>query len=163
MASPEDRGSRRCLPSREGRLEGTYDDRSERWPGRVRGTACNVSAAAGIQGHGALAAGFPVRGAVLSRDRWVLFFSLSTLALGIAATVTALAVTKSVLLDPLPFDEPDRLVMVERSPRATSERTSAYNYSRWASAPSRWRASAPWQVPMNVSGFNRRTRWTGWP
>jgi hypothetical protein len=57
----------------------------------------------------------------LFRDRSFTFLSLSTLALGIAATITALAVTKSVLLDPLPFTEPDRLVMVwERSPQGPS-------------------------------------------
>ena len=39
----------------------------------------------------------------LSRDRSFSVVSLSTLALGIAATVTSLAVTKSVLLDRLPF------------------------------------------------------------
>lgn len=92
----------------------------------------------------------------LSRDRSFSFVSLSTLALGIAATVTALAVTKSVLLDPLPFTEPDRLVMVwERSPQGDERNvTSAYNYIRWRErAQSLESIGAMAQVPMNVSGL----------
>ena len=92
----------------------------------------------------------------LFRDQSFTFLSLSTLALGIAVTVTALAVTKSVLLDPLPFTEPDRLVMVwERSPQGHERNvTSAYNYSRWRErAQSLESIGAIAQVPMNVSGL----------
>ena len=92
----------------------------------------------------------------LSRDRSFSFVSLSTLALGIAATVTALAVTKTVLLDPLPFPEPDRLVMVwERSAQGDERNfTSAYNYIRWRErAQSLETIGAMMQVPMNVSGL----------
>jgi putative ABC transport system permease protein len=92
----------------------------------------------------------------LSRDRSFSFVSLSTLALGIAATVTALAVTKSVLLNPLPFREPDQLVMVwERPPQGQDRNfTSAYNYVRWRErAQSLESIGAIAQVPMNVSGL----------
>lgn len=92
----------------------------------------------------------------LSRDRSFSLVSLSTLALGIAATVTSLAVTKSVLLDPLPFPNPDRLVMVwERAPDGEERNvTSAYNYIRWRDrAQSLESLGAMAQVPMNVSGL----------
>jgi putative ABC transport system permease protein len=92
----------------------------------------------------------------LSRDRSFSIVSLCTLALGIAATVTALAVTKSVLLDPLPFPEPERLVMVwERAPNGEERNvTSAYNYIRWRDrAQSLQSIGAIAQVPMNVSGL----------
>ena len=79
----------------------------------------------------------------LSRDRSFSFVSLSTLALGIAATVTALAVTKSVLLDPLPFPVPDRLVMVwERSPQGHERNVTSEHWkvcsTRRASATRRY-------------------------
>ena len=48
----------------------------------------------------------------LSRDRSFSLISLSTLALGIAATVTALAVTKSVLLNPLPYANGERMIEI---------------------------------------------------
>ena len=92
----------------------------------------------------------------LFRDRAFSLVSLSTLALGIAATVTSLAVTKSVLLDPLPFPNPDRLVMVwERAPDGQERNvTSAYNYLRWRDrAQSLESIGAIAQVPMNVSGL----------
>ena len=92
----------------------------------------------------------------LSRDRSFALVSVVTLALGIAATVAAFAVTKSVLLDPLPFPEPDSLVMVwERSPQGLDRNvTSAYNYLRWRDrAQSFDSIGAIAQVPMNVSGL----------
>ncbi len=39
--------------------------------------------------------------------------TLSTLALGVGAAVTIMSVVHAVVLDPLPFEEPDRVVMVE--------------------------------------------------
>lgn len=39
--------------------------------------------------------------------------ALATLAVGIGATVTIASLVKAVVLDPLPFDEPDRLVFVD--------------------------------------------------
>jgi putative ABC transport system permease protein len=92
----------------------------------------------------------------LFRDRSFSLVSLVTLGLGIAATVTALAATKSVLLDPLPFPDPDRLVMVwERAPNGEQRNvTSAYNYIRWRDrAQSLESIGAIAQVPMNVSGL----------
>ena len=57
----------------------------------------------------------------LLRDPSFTILAVGTLSIGLAATVSVFAVTKSVLLDPLPFPEPDRLVMVwEKSPQGNS-------------------------------------------
>src|SRR5262245_5468430 len=53
---------------------------------------------------------------LLVRDRSFAIVAVATLALGIAATVSVYAVLKAVLLNPLPFPEPDRLVLVWERP-----------------------------------------------
>lgn len=57
----------------------------------------------------------------LSRDRSFTLIALTTLALGITATVTSFAVTKSVLLNPLAFPDPDRLAMGAQSLRQRAQ------------------------------------------
>src|SRR5688572_9857655 len=91
----------------------------------------------------------------LTRDRSFTTIAMTMLVLGIAATVTSFAVTKAVLLDPLPLPEPDRLVMVWERTAAGEARnfTSAYNYIRWRSNNQVFDSlGAIQQVPMNVSG-----------
>ncbi len=91
----------------------------------------------------------------LTRDRSFTTIAMTTLALGVAATVTSFAVTKAVLLDPLPLPEPDRLVMVWERTAAGEARnfTSAYNYIRWRAGNQVFDSlGAIQQVPMNVSG-----------
>ena len=92
----------------------------------------------------------------LSRDRSFTLIALATLALGIATTVTSFTVTKSVLLNPLPFPNPDRLVMVwERPPNGDPRNvTSAYNYIRWRARNQVFDSiGAIAAVPMNVAGL----------
>jgi putative ABC transport system permease protein len=97
---------------------------------------------------------FAVR--TLTRDSSFTLLATVTLALGIAATVTSFAVTKAVLLNPLPFPDPDRLVMVWERPPAGDPRnvTSAYNYIRWRTRNQAFESfGAIAQAPMNVSGL----------
>ena len=92
----------------------------------------------------------------LARDRSFTVVAVSMLAVGIAATVTAFTVTKAVLLDPLPFPDPERLVMVwERSASGDARvLTSTYNYIRWQARVQAFESlGAIAQVPMNVSGL----------
>ena len=92
----------------------------------------------------------------LTRDRSFTLLAIATLAMGIAATIVSFAVTKAVLLNPLPFPEPDRLVMVwERAPGGDPRNvTSAYNYIRWRARTQAFDSfGAIAQVPMNVTGL----------
>ena len=49
---------------------------------------------------------------VLKRDRWVTLAAVTTLAIGMAASVTAFATVNALLLRELPFDDPDRIVAI---------------------------------------------------
>jgi putative ABC transport system permease protein len=84
---------------------------------------------------------------------------VATLALGIGATTALFTVVNSVLLRPLPFPDPDRLVMVwERTPFARSDgRTTnvvqTQNYLDWRARNRSFAAIAAFQqLPMNISG-----------
>jgi putative ABC transport system permease protein len=84
---------------------------------------------------------------------------VATLALGIGATTALFTVVNSVLLRPLPFPEPGRLVMVwERTPFARSDGRSTnvvqtQNYLDWRGRNRSFAAIAAFQqLPMNISG-----------
>lgn len=49
---------------------------------------------------------------ILAKDRWFTAGAMLTLALGIGATTAIFSVVYGVLLQPLAFDEPDRLVVI---------------------------------------------------
>jgi hypothetical protein len=59
--------------------------------------------------------------------------ALLALTLGIGATTAIFTVVDSVLLRPLPFAQPDRLVMIwERPPRSDRRNvTNMYNFLAW--------------------------------
>ncbi len=72
-----------------------------------------------------------------------------TLMLGIGATVAIVSVVRAVVLDPLPFDDPDQLVMLEmRTPRGDPFSTSEPAFLEW-----RERADAF----VDVGAFSGRT------
>lgn len=92
---------------------------------------------------------------LLIRDMPFTAIAVAMLSLGMASTISSFAVMKAVLLNPLPFPEPERLVLIyERTP-AGDERNfaSAYNVLQWqARAQSFDSLAAVLPLPMNVSG-----------
>jgi putative ABC transport system permease protein len=93
---------------------------------------------------------------LLMRDPSFSIVAVATLTLGIAATVSVYAVLKAVLLNPLPFPEPDRLVLVwERTPGGEDHNlANAYNVLRWQSRNQTFDAmGAVIPLPMNITGL----------
>jgi putative ABC transport system permease protein len=96
---------------------------------------------------------FAVR--LLKRDPSFTAVAVSTLALGIAATITVFAVLKGVLLNPLPFPDPDRLVMVyERTPNGEERNyASLFNVLNWQERNQSFEHLASLTpLPMNLTG-----------
>jgi hypothetical protein len=92
---------------------------------------------------------------LLVRDPSFTSVALTTLTLGIAATITVFTVLKAVLLNPLPFPEPARLVMVwERTPSGGERNlTRAYTVLQWqARNQSFEHIGGMMPLPANVGG-----------
>ena len=70
-------------------------------------------------------------GRVLSRDRAFSLVAILSLALGIGANTAVFSVVNAFLLRPLPYVEPDRLVMVDSQYRGTSIGVSFVDYQDW--------------------------------
>jgi predicted permease len=97
---------------------------------------------------------FAVR--TLRRDLSFSLVALTTLALGIGATVSVFAIVNAVLLQPLPFPSPDELVMVwERAPQGSPRNlVNAPNFVDWQSRNQVFTAiGAISRVPLNFTGI----------
>ena len=81
-------------------------------------------------------------------------------ALGIGATTAAFSVTDFVLIRPLPFPEPDRLVkLTEKTPGYSTMELSAPNYRDWKAAATSFESLSVYYgraVTMTGSGEPRR-------
>src|SRR5262245_61607054 len=66
----------------------------------------------------------------LSRMRGVALTAIATLALGIAATTTMFSAAYAALLRPLPFEEPDRLVLLFTTHTTPREGLTRFRWSR---------------------------------
>ena len=81
--------------------------------------------------------------------------ALTTLTVGITATLLVLVVTRSVLWTSLPYPDPDRLVMVwERTPTGEPRNfVSAFNFIRWQERAAAFEAIGAVQpLTVNVAG-----------
>jgi putative ABC transport system permease protein len=95
---------------------------------------------------------------LLWRDAWFTAVSVTTIAVGIGATCAVFSVSKSLLIDALPYRQPDRLVMIWVSnPRQGFDRdfTSLPRLLDWR-AGSRFiesfAAFAPWRFELTRTG-----------
>src|SRR5258706_3388726 len=99
-------------------------------------------------------------GRTLRRSPGFAITAVAIVALGISATTAAFSVTDFVLLRPLPFHQPDRLVMIlETTPGYAGMEFSAPNYRDWKAAATSFESMAVYgtsSVTMNGVGEPRR-------
>jgi putative ABC transport system permease protein len=102
-------------------------------------------------------------GRVLRRSPGFALTAILIVALGIGATTAAFSVTDFVLLRPLPFPEPDRLVtVVERTPGYDHMELSGPNYRDWKAAAKSFESMGIYHHDqLTVFGAGEPRRWTG--
>src|SRR5262249_41146402 len=88
-----------------------------------------------------------------------------TLALGIGANTAIFSVVRSLILEPLPFPEPDRLVMLWEADARDSSDTmivAAPNYLDWRRGVQSFEDTGIWeQLSFNLSGDAEAERVSG--
>jgi len=88
-----------------------------------------------------------------------------TLPLGIGANTAIFSVVRTLLLEPLPFPEPDRLVMLwetDANNPADMSIVSAPNYLDWRRTATTFEETAIWeQLSFNLSGAKEAERASG--
>jgi predicted permease len=99
-------------------------------------------------------------GRMLRRSPGFAITAVLLVALGIGATTAAFSVTDFVLLRPLPFPDPDRLVKIwETTPGYSQMELSAPNYRDWTAAATSYVSTGvyyPAEVTMRGAGEPRR-------
>jgi putative ABC transport system permease protein len=92
------------------------------------------------------------------------FFTVLIMALGIGATTTMFSIVHGVLLRPLPFREPDRLVMLEEKwlPRFPRFEASPRDFLRWQQETTSFSGLAAFEdVPFTLASDERPERIVG--
>ena len=88
-----------------------------------------------------------------------------TLALGVGANTAIFSVVRALLLEPLPFPQPDRLVMLWEADASNPERTgivSAPNYLDWQRGVKAFEYTCIWEyLNYNFSGDGEAERVPG--
>lgn len=80
----------------------------------------------------------------LRRQPTFLLVALLTLSLGIGATTAIFSVIKAVVLNPLPYDAPERIVVLwEVNPEGNLDRVSVPTFDDWRPRRGRCRRSPP--------------------
>jgi putative ABC transport system permease protein len=102
---------------------------------------------------------------VLARTPGFAVTAVLIVALGIGATTAAFSVTDFVLIRPLPFPEPDRLVVLsEKTPGYPTMEFSPANYRDWTQAARSFESTASFTgraVTMTGRGDTRRVQGAG--
>ena len=84
---------------------------------------------------------------VLAKSPGFTALAIAVLALGIGANSAIFSVVDAVLLRPLPFGRPDRLVMLwERSPANPHNRTAPLNFLDWHDHNTAFEAIAAFEI-----------------
>src|SRR5829696_10356458 len=80
--------------------------------------------------------------------------ALVTLALGIGANTAVFTVFNAVLLSPLPYDDPGRIVILnETSPQLPNASVTRYNYDDWRSRARSFSAMGAFRpTSMTITG-----------
>jgi putative ABC transport system permease protein len=100
---------------------------------------------------------------VLRRAPGFVATAVAIVALGIGATTAAFSVTDFVLIRPLPFPEPDRLVKIwERTPGYSRMELSPANYRDWTQGNHSFERSGAYHaLEANVTGRREPLRLSG--
>ncbi len=101
----------------------------------------------------------------LRRTPWFAATAILTVALGIGATASIFSVVNRVLLAPLPFRDPDRLVWIAtlNAERGQYSKSSGYDFNAWKQRTEIFAAvEAYWDRPYTVTGTNHPEGLAGW-
>ena len=99
------------------------------------------------------------------RNPWFAATATLTIALGIGATVSIFSVVNRVLLAPLPYSHPERLVWIAtwNAERGQYSKSSGYDFSVWKHRTEIFESvEAFWDRPYTVTGTTSPEGLVGW-